>query len=405
MRKLPLLSSRALHTPASPIRKLSPYSRKAEAAGKKIYHLNIGQPDYPSPKSFLKALNDYQTNTVSYEISEGNYLLRKNWSDYLNTNSKLNISAEEILITTGASEALIFSFMVCCDPGSEIIVFDPTYANYLGFAAISGINLVPVLTRLDEDFVLPKEIEITRQINSNTRAILICNPNNPSGSLYSKQDLQNLLNICEKHNLFLIVDETYREIVYDDIKPLSILEIATNNPRVIVIDSLSKQFSLCGARIGAIITSNQEFLEQTLSLAQARLASPTIEQYAAAKMFKNLSADYMPQVTTEYQKRRDALVAGLHNISGIDFVKPQGAFYMLIRLPVPNAEDFIKFMLKDFSVNNETVYLAPAKGFFITPDYGLNKARIAAVLEVEKLKRAIDILGEGLKAYNSLSLH
>lgn len=397
--KTPLLSSRALNTPASPIRRLSKYAYIGECLGNKVYNLNIGQPDVESPKEFFDGIDLYNSDVVSYERSEGSSDLRISWAEFINRTNGLDLSPERLLITTGASEALVFTFMVCCDPGSEIIIFDPTYANYKGFAATSGINLVPVMTKMDENFSLPSFDEINDKLTSNTRAILLCNPNNPTGTVYSREEVERLLDICNERNIFLIVDETYREMVFDDIKPLSVLEIAKDNPRVIVIDSLSKRFSLCGARIGCIISYNEEFLEKTLSLAQARLASPTIEQFASSHMLKNISSDYVSSITKKYESRRNALFGVLETLKDVQACKPQGALYSIIRLPVDSAEDFIKFMLSKFDDNKETVFLAPAEGFYMTPNSGVQKARIAAVLEEAKLERAVEILEKGLIEY------
>ena len=395
----PLLSSRAINTPASPIRKLSKYANIAETLGNKVYFLNIGQPDIESPKEFFDGLELYKNKIVSYEKSEGSTDLRTAWAEFINKTDGLDLSPERLLVTTGASEALVFTFMVCCDPGSEIIVFDPTYANYKSFAATSGINLVPILTTMDNKFALPKESEIIEKLTANTRAILLCNPNNPTGTVYSRKEIKMLINICNEHNIFLIVDETYREIVFDKLQPLSVLEIERNNPRLIVVDSLSKRFSLCGARLGCIISYNEEFVEKTLSLLQARLASPTIEQFAAAYMLKKINNKYISNMKNKFEKRRNALFGALKNVKGVDSCLPMGAFYSVVKLPVDDVEEFIIFMLTKFNYKKETIFLAPAEGFYITPNCGKQKARIAAVLEEDKLVRSIEILEAGLRAY------
>ncbi len=395
----PLLSSRAINTPASPIRSLSPLARIARKT-KTVFGLNIGQPDLATPTEFFEGLAGFHSKVVAYEISEGNLELRTNWCDYLKRASQLEVSPEQMLITTGASEGLVFSFMVTCDPGAEIIVFEPTYANYMGFAAISGVHLVPVSTQLEMGFSLPAIEQVTSKLTANTRAILICNPNNPTGTLYSEQQIKELLELCEDHSLFLIVDETYRDIVFDGRANRSVLEIAPNNQHVIVIDSLSKRFNLCGARIGCLISANMDFLTKTLSLAQARLASPTIDQMAASYLLKNISKDFVQGVCDEYQKRRDALHQGLSQISNVKAFNPHGAFYSILELPVPNATDFIKFMLTDFDLNGETVFLAPAAGFYITPNLGLNQVRIAGVIEQGLLTKSAEIISEGLKQFN-----
>ena len=393
------LSRRATDTPASPIRKLASLAESARAKGREILHLNIGQPDITSPKSFIDAVKNFDKQVVAYEQSQGFAPLCNAWSQYLDSSLNTSIPAEQIIITTGASEAIIFSFMTCCDPGDEILIFDPTYSNFIGFAAISGVRLIPIHTSLEEGFSLPDTDHVESYLSSKTRAILICNPNNPTGSVYSKAAIEDLLDVCERHNLFLIVDETYREFVFDDEKPLSVLEFAKNNPHVIVIDSLSKRYSLCGARIGSLITANPQVLQATINLAQARLASPTIEQLAAAHMLTNVPESYIEDSRIEYQGRRDVICDALNTMGGVEFRKPLGAFYMIVKLPVENAEGFARFLLKDFSLDNRSLFVAPAEGFYMKSDEGRNQIRIAFVLEKKKLGFALDILNEGLKAY------
>ena len=397
----PLLSSRAINTPPSPIRSLSPLARAARAKGKKVYNLNIGQPDLPSPREFYDGLSKFSAPVVAYEISEGNHGLRSNWCSYLQKNSDLEVAPEQMLITTGASEALVFAFMVVCDPGAEVIVFEPTYANYMGFAAISGVNLVPVSTELEQGFSLPPISQVETKLTSNTRAILICNPNNPTGTLYSDKQILELLSLCEEHDLFLIVDETYRDLVFDKIPNRSVLALAPNNQRVIVVDSLSKRFNLCGARIGCLISPNQDFLAKTLNLAQARLASPTIDQFAASYMLENIPAEFAKQVCSEYQARRDALHENLRSLAGVKAFKPHGAFYSILELPVADASEFIKFMLTDFDHQGETVFVAPASGFYINKGMGLSQVRVAGVLESASLVRSVELIGLALKSFKS----
>ncbi len=394
----PLLSSRAINTPASPIRSLSPLARIARA-NKTVYGLNIGQPDLETPPEFFVGLRKFDSKVVAYEISEGNLDVRTNWCKYLKRANNLDVAPEQMLITTGASEALVFSFMVTCDPGAEVIVFEPTYANYMGFAAISGVHLVPVSTTLETGFSLPPIKEVVSKLTANTRAILICNPNNPTGTLYSEEQIKELLELCEDHSLFLIVDETYRDLVFDGRQNRSVLEIAPSSQHVIVIDSLSKRFNLCGARIGCLISANMDFLLKTLSLAQARLASPTIDQLAASYLLANISPDFVQQVCNEYQERRDALHLGLSKIPHVKAFNPHGAFYSILELPVSNATDFIKYMLSDFELNGATVFLAPAAGFYITPNLGLNQVRIAGVIEQDLLTKSAEIIGAGLEQF------
>jgi aspartate aminotransferase len=393
------LSNRARNTPPSPIRKLAPYARKARLSGAKVFQLNIGQPDIESPAEFFEGLRRFDQRVVAYDPSQGNETLCAAWSKYVNRSLGLQTAPEQFLITMGASEALVFLFMTCCDPGDEVIIFDPTYANYLGFAAISGVNLVPVVSDMDNNFCLPPLNEIEQKLTNRTRAILLCNPNNPTGTVYSEQELRFLLNLCDEHNIFLIVDEAYREFVYDGLKPLSVLHLSSNNDRVIVVDSLSKRFSLCGARIGCLLTTNEEVLATTLNIAQARLAAPTIEQFAAAYMLENIHGDYLERVRSEYEMRRDALYEALGQTSGIIAHKPKGAFYSVVRLPVEDAEEFATFLLSSFLDHGRTTFVAPAAGFYMQNERGKDKARIAYVLEAPQMKEAVEVLGAGLEAF------
>jgi aspartate aminotransferase len=393
------LSNRARNTPPSPIRKLAHLANKAKKSGTHVFHLNIGQPDIESPSEFFDGLRMFNQRVVAYDQSQGNENLCNAWSKYINRNLQLNTSPEQFLITMGASEALVFLFMTCCDPGDEVIIFDPTYANYLGFAAIAGVNLVPVLSNMDNNFALPALSEIERRMTNRTRAILLCSPNNPTGTAYSAEELRFLLDLCEEHNIFLIVDETYREFVYDELKPLSILHLAPDSDRVIVVDSLSKRFSLCGARIGCLLTSNREVLATTLNIAQARLAAPTIDQFAAAYMLENINGNYLENVRKEFQSRRDVLYHALKKIPRLAVHKPKGAFYTIVRLPVKNAEDFAAYLLSDFSQQKRTTFIAPAAGFYMQNSQGVQKARIAYVLNKGEIEGAIEVLAAGLDQY------
>jgi aspartate aminotransferase len=397
--KVLALSTRARNTPPSPIRKLAHLAVRARSEGKKVYHLNIGQPDIKTPTEFFEGVARFKDDVLAYEQSQGNDELRKAWVDYTNRTLELSLSPEQLLITTGASEALIFLFMICCDPGDEIIIFDPTYANYIGFAAIAGVNLVPVPSSLDENFPLPPQAQIESRITPRTRAILLCSPNNPTGTVYTRAEIQSLLNICNERNLYFLVDETYREFVYDDIEPLSVLHLTQQNDRVIVVDSLSKRFSLCGARLGCLISSNKEVLAAALNLAQARLASPTIDQLAAAHMLRTISDTFVSDVRQVYQSRRDVLFAGLHSIPGVVVRKPRGAFYIVAKLPVTDAGEFASYLLSEFSHNQATTFVAPAAGFYMESKRGADKIRLAYVLNEDDLRRAVEILTLGLEAY------
>jgi aspartate aminotransferase len=395
------ISDRGRNTPPSPIRKLAHLASKAQKSGTHVYYLNIGQPDIHSPSEFFDGLRLFKQKVVAYEQSQGNEGLSIAWSKYINKTLNLNTSPEQFLITVGASEALIFLFMTCCDPGDEIIIFDPTYANYLGFAAISGVHLVPVLSNMDNNFALPPRNEIEHKITNRTRAILLCNPNNPTGTVYSREELRFLFNLCEEHNLFLVVDETYREFVYDDHAPLSILHLKPNSKRVIVVDSLSKRFSLCGARVGCLLTCNEELLSAALKVAQARLAAPTIEQFASAYMLEHIQDDYLESVRNEFRERRDTLYQSLREIPNVVVHKPQGAFYAVVQLPVRNAEDFASFLLDKFSYKKSTTFIAPAAGFYMLSSEGTSRARFAYVLNRSEIKEAIEVLGAGLEKYLS----
>lgn len=393
------LSRRARNTPPSPIRRLAHLAVAARQAGKKVYPLNIGQPDIRSPEEFFTGVHGYSEKIVAYEQSQGNDELRRVWSAYMNSTLGLSTRPEDLLITTGASEALIFVFMICCDPGDEVIIFDPTYANYIGFAAITGVDLVPVPSSLDENFPLPPRAAIESRITSKTKAILLCNPNNPTGTVYTREEIREILDICKRRGLYFIVDETYREFVYDGIEPMSVLHLEPRNDLVIVVDSLSKRFSLCGARIGTLITSNREIMGAALNLAQARLASPTIEQFAAARMLSNITPSFIQDVVRTYQERRDVMFQALQAIPNIVVRKPKGAFYLVARLPVEDADDFASFLLSDFSYGGATTFVAPAAGFYMEPKRGSNKIRLAYVLNRDHISQAIEIIAEGLKAY------
>jgi aspartate aminotransferase len=398
---LPPTSQRALKTPPSPIRRLAGLAQAAEERGTKVYRLNIGQPDLLSPPEFIQAIRDTSSPVVAYEASQGCSRLVRSWCSYFNHDYAIGVTEREMLITMGASEALIFAFMVCCDPGDEILVFDPTYANYVGFAAISGVRLVPLPCSLEDKFPLPKKEEIERFISPYTRAILICNPNNPTGAVCTDAELSMLLEVCREQDLFLIADETYREFVYDGAKPRCIFELAHQDPRIVMVDSLSKRFSLCGARIGCMVTWNTELRQAAFHIAQARLAAPTIEQHAAAKMLDTISGEYLKAAHVEYQARRDVAVRAVSKIEGAVAHSPQGGFYLLTKLPIDDADAFASFMLTDFSHHGETVFVAPGSGFYMHRESGKNAIRIAFVLEQSDTERAIAVLAEGVKAYNA----
>lgn len=394
------LSNRARRTPPSPIRRLAPLAQAAKKRGTSVFHLNIGQPDIETPPEFFEGIKQYKEKVLAYEQSGGNERLCEVWCRSFNQMLSLSMVREDFLITTGASEALIFLFMATCDPGDEIIVIDPTYANYKSFAAVAGVDLIPVQSYLKEGFAIPDSLEIEERISNRTRAILLCNPNNPTGTVYTPEELTRLLDIANRHNLFFIVDETYREFVYDGLKPHSVFHLDARNERVVVVDSLSKRYSLCGARLGCLLSPNHQLLHAVLNLAQARLASPTIDQFAAAYMLEHIDGAFLDGVIREYQHRRDVAIAELSTIPGVEVHKPQGAFYAVVHIPVADSNDFARFMLEDFSLDNMTTFVAPAEGFYMQNGLGLSEIRVAFVLNAEALKKAVTILGVGIEAYS-----
>lgn len=393
------LSDRVHNTPPSPIRKLAHLATQAKKSGIHVYHLNIGQPDIESPREFFQGLHEFKSTVVAYEQSQGYEGLCRAWSGYMNRTLGLSTQPEQFMITVGASEALLFLFTTCCDPGDEVIVFDPTYANYLGFATVAGVRLVPVLTSIENNFASPPSSVVEKAITGRTRAILLCNPNNPTGTVYSREEIGALLELCERHNIFFVVDETYRELVYDELEPLSILHLAPDNPRVVVVDSLSKRFSLCGARIGCLLTCNQELLAAALKVAQARLAAPTLEQFAAAYMLDHIKDEYFANARAECQLRRDTLYRSLKQVPGVTALKPQGAFYTVAQLPVGDAEHFASFLLDGFSLGGRTTFISPAAGFYMQNSEGVQKARFAFVLNTKDIEAAIEVFATGLAEY------
>lgn len=394
------LSKRAELLPASPIRKLAPLAAAAEEAGRRVYRLNIGQPDIRTPEEYFQGLHHFCHPVVEYEQSQGSDELRMAWSHYMNRTLGLATTPEDFLITVGSSEGLVFLFYCCCDPGDDVLVFDPTYANYISFAMQAEVHLTPVPTRIEENFRLPSREEIINALTPRTKAILLCSPNNPTGAVYGEESVKLLLEICEERNLFLLLDETYREFVYEGKKPYSVLHTYPQNKRVVVIDSLSKRFSLCGARLGAIITKNENILASVLKLGQARLSAPALEQFAAAYMLDHLPDTFLTDVRAEYESRRNTLYEALLAIPYIETHKPEGAFYTLVKLPVDDAEHFACYLLRDVNVNGTTTFLAPAEGFYVQKGRGKKEARIAYVLEKPFISAAIQVIGSALNSYN-----
>lgn len=393
------ISRRGQTVQASPIRKLKPYADAALARGIKIYHLNIGDPDVPTPKPILDAVRGYSDPILAYGPAQGFLELREGIAGYFGGYG-IRLTAENVIITCGGSEAILFTFAVVGDPGDEIIIPEPFYTNYNGYASMSNLKIVPLTLRVEDGYRLPSKAEIESKITPRTKAILVCSPNNPTGTVYSPEELGRVVAIAIKHDLFLIGDEVYKEFIYDGLKHKSLLEFEEAKDRVVVVDSISKRFSCCGARIGAVITRNDKIYQAVLKFAQARLCPPSIEQKAAIAAYK-MGIGYFEPVRQEYERRRDVLYDGLRAISGIVVGKPQGAFYMSVRLPIRDAERFAVWMLTDFSLDKETVMVAPGPGFYTTPGKGQDEIRLAYVLKEADLRRALVIFKAGLEKYKS----
>ena len=393
------VSNRATVMQASPIRKLIPFANIAKSKGITVYPLNIGQPDIPTPTPIMDAMRKFDAKVLAYSPSQGEDYLVKAFANYY-SRININLSPEEILVTTSGSEAIFFAMMAICDVGDEIIVFEPFYTNYGGIATETGVVLKAARTYPETGFHLPTKEKIEELITPKTRGILICNPNNPTGTVYTSKELQQLAEIAEKHNLFLIADEVYREFVYDGQKHTSVMELTNIADKIILVDSISKRYSACGARIGLIASHNKDVMQVVLKFAQARLSSPTIEQ-VGAKAGIEMDASYFEPILKEYQQRRDTIMAGIKKIPGAICETPGGAFYCIVKLPIDSAENFAKWLLTDFNDKNESVLVAPAQGFYSTPGLGVNEIRLSYVLEVPKLARAMEVLAAAVKEYNS----
>jgi len=383
--------------PESPIRKLVPFAEKAKKSGKKIYHLNIGQPDIKTPELALEAIHDFSDKVVEYSHSAGFESYRKGLANYYQ-NLGIAINHDDIIVTTGGSEALLFALNTCLDNGDEIIIPEPFYANYNGFSTSAGVKVKPIATSIHDGFALPKIQEFEKLITPNTKAILICNPGNPTGYLYSKEELETLRDIVVKHDLFLIADEVYREFAYDGNVHYSVLSIEGMNEHTIVIDSTSKRYSMCGIRVGCIASRNKELMATAMKFAQARLSPPTFGQIAGEAALKT-DVSYFEEVSAEYVSRRDVLVEGLNEIDGVFCPKPTGAFYAIAELPVDDTDKFAQWLLEDFELDGETIMVAPAAGFYATPNTGTRQVRIAYVLNKKSLQKSIAILAAALKIY------
>ena len=383
--------------PESPIRKLVPYAEKAAKSGKEIYYLNIGQPDIKSPKVALDAVANHQLETLAYSRSEGSEEYREKIAAYYNRNN-IPVAGNDIIVTTGGSEALLFAMGTICDQDDEIIIPEPFYANYNGFATASGVNIVPVISKIEDNFALPPISEFEKLISPKTKAIIICNPGNPTGYLYSKEEIKKLASIVLKHNLFLVADEVYREFTYDGEAHYSILQEESLVNNGIIIDSVSKRYSMCGARIGCLVSKNKEVISTVLKFAQARLSPPTFAQIASEAALETPQS-YFDEVILEYKDRRDTLINKLKEIPGVKVGVPKGAFYCIVELPVKNSDNFSQWLLEEFDYNGRTIMVAPAAGFYSSKNTGLNQIRIAYVLKKESLINAVEILKEALKKY------
>jgi aspartate aminotransferase len=394
---IPEISQRAEDMPPSPIRKLVPLADAARKRGMKIYHLNIGQPDIPTPPEFMNAIRNYDRKVLEYGNSKGDYNYIEGLVGYYRKRG-IEVQEKEIQITTGGSEAIIFAMICVASVGDEIIVFEPFYTNYNGFAMMADVKLVPVTLQAENGFHLPPGEKIEEKISSRTRAVLICSPNNPTGTVYTRQEMETVAEICKRHNLFVLSDEVYREFIYEG-KHTSILNIEGISDRAILLDSVSKRYSACGARIGCLISKNEKVTDAALRLGQARLCSPSIEQFGATAALK-IKDDYFDRMAAEYKRRRDTVYDELMKIPGTVCLKPSGAFYIMVKLPIKDIEDFARWMLTDFSLDKETTMIAPGPGFYATPGKGQDEARIAYVLNVDDLKKAMRILAKGIEAYN-----
>ncbi|QKG80902.1 pyridoxal phosphate-dependent aminotransferase [Tenuifilum thalassicum] len=399
---MPRISEKGLAMPASPIRKLVPYAEEAKRKGRKVYHLNIGQPDIPTPKEALDAVKNCDIKVVEYSHSAGIESYRRGLAKYYQ-NVGIDITHNDMIITAGGSEAITIAFLTCLNPGDEVIIPEPFYANYNGFAVQAGVVVKPIVSSIENDFALPPVEEFEKLITPKTKGIVICNPNNPTGYLYSKEELEQLATIVKKHDLYLFSDEVYREFCYDGNSHFSAMMLEGLENNVILMDSVSKRYSMCGVRIGALVTRNKEVIATAMKFAQARLSPPSFGQIAAEGAL-NTPAEYFKEVYDEYIKRRDFMVEALNKMEGVYCPKPKGAFYTVVKLPIDDSDKFAQWLLEHFEHNNQTVMLAPATGFYSTPGLGKNEVRIAYVLNVDDLKNAIECLDIALKQYPGRTL-
>ncbi|MCR9153662.1 MAG: pyridoxal phosphate-dependent aminotransferase [Croceimicrobium sp.] len=394
---MPAISLKGQTMPESPIRKLAPFAEAAKFQGKEVYHLNIGQPDIKTPPEAIDAVRNSDLEVLEYSPSEGFASYRKALAAYY-AQHDLHVTSDDLIVTTGGSEAILFAMGAICDPGDEVIIPEPFYANYNGFSVNAGVTVVPVTAQIEDAFALPPIEDFEALISPNTKAIMICNPGNPTGYLYTPQELEALRDLVLKHDLYLIADEVYREFAYGDNHHMSILSLEGLEENAIVIDSVSKRYSMCGARIGCVISRNSALMATILKFAQARLSPPTMAQIAAEAAL-DVDESYYAEVKAEYTRRRDILVDGINQIEGVVCPKPSGSFYVIAQLPVDNAERFAQWLLSAFSHENKTLMIAPAEGFYATPGMGQNQIRLAYVLEEDKLKKCVELLQIALQQY------
>jgi aspartate aminotransferase len=394
---MPKISNKAIAMPASPIRKLVPYAEQAKKEGKTIYHLNIGQPDIETPEVMLKAIKNFQPNIVEYSHSAGIESYRRKLAGYYKTYN-IEVDYSDIMITTGGSEAIQIALMTCLNNGDELIIPEPFYANYNGFATLADVVVKPIISSIETGFALPPISEFEKLITPKTKGIMICNPGNPTGYLYSKEELLALRDLVKKHDLFLFSDEVYREFCYDGKNYVSVMHLNGIEQNVIMLDSVSKRYSACGARIGALITKNKEVMNNAMKFAQARLSPPTFGQVASEAAI-DTPKEYFEKVKKEYTERRDLVIERLNKMKGVFCPKPSGAFYCIARLPINDSDEFCQWLLEKFNFHNQTVMLAPATGFYSTPGSGKNEVRIAYVLNKEALNKAMDCLERAIEEY------
>ncbi|HYI13465.1 MAG TPA: pyridoxal phosphate-dependent aminotransferase [Thermoanaerobaculia bacterium] len=398
IRTAPGVSRRGQAMPASPIRRLAPFADAAKARGTHVLHLNIGQPDIETPACMRDRLKQIESKVLEYSPSTGTPEFLRSLQRYYERRLGLSLEPNQILATTGGSEAILFAFLACANEGDDVMVVEPFYANYRAFATMAGLNIVPVTSRGRDGFHVPARAVFERALTPRTRILIICNPSNPTGTVYSPEELEMIAGFCREHGLFLVSDEVYREFVYDDQRVMSALELPGADDLVVVVDSLSKRYSACGIRLGSLVTRNAEVYDACLRMAQGRLSPPGLAQFIAIGA-ESLGDEYMKDIVDEYRRRRDVLYEGLLTIPGVELSHPEGAFYCMPRLPVKDTDDFARWLLSDFEHEGATVMLAPASGFYASP-LGKSEVRLAYVLNVEALKRAVEVLRHGLRKYN-----